>query len=133
MCMCVCVYACTGMFSVASNTLQAHGLQPTRFPCTWNSPGKNPGVGSHSLLQRIFPTQGLNPGLLHCRQILYPWATMETIGSRETSEEMMIIINSVGGKKQNKTVLGQRGNGWEDVEVVEFRYNFRVKVDGTYK
>ena len=58
---------------------------------------------------------------------------METIGSRETSEEMMIIINSVGGKKQNKTVLGQRGNGWEDVEVVEFRYNFRVKVDGTYK
>ena len=45
----------------------------------------------------------------------------------------MIIINSVGGKKQNKTVLGQRGNGWEDVEVVEFRYNFRVKVDGTYK
>jgi len=28
-------------------------------------------VGSHSLLQRIFPTQGWNPGLLHCRQILY--------------------------------------------------------------
>ena len=37
----------------------------------WNSPGKNTGVGSHSLLQGIFPTQGLNPGLLHCRQILY--------------------------------------------------------------
>ena len=29
------------------------------------------GVGSLSLLQGIFPTQGLNPGLLHCRQILY--------------------------------------------------------------
>ena len=35
------------------------------------SPGKNTGVHSHSLLQGIFPTQGLNPGLLHCRQILY--------------------------------------------------------------
>ena len=37
----------------------------------WNSPGKNTGVGSLSLLQGIFPTQGLNPGLPHCRQILY--------------------------------------------------------------
>ena len=34
-------------------------------------PGKNTGVDCHFLLQRIFPTQGLNPGLLHCRQILY--------------------------------------------------------------
>ena len=33
--------------------------------------GKNTGVGSHCLLQGIFPTPGLNPGLLHCRQILY--------------------------------------------------------------
>ena len=37
----------------------------------WNSLGQNTGVGSLSLLQGIFPTQGLNPGLLHCRQILY--------------------------------------------------------------
>ena len=37
----------------------------------WNSPGQNPGVGSLSLLQRIFLTQELNLGLLHCRQILY--------------------------------------------------------------
>ena len=37
----------------------------------WNSPGKNTGVGSHFLLQRIFLTQGLNPRLLHCRWILY--------------------------------------------------------------
>ena len=36
-----------------------------------DSPGKNTGVGSHSLLQGIFPTQGSNPGLPHCRQILY--------------------------------------------------------------
>ena len=36
-----------------------------------NSPGKNTGVGCHALLQGIFPTQGINPGLPHCRQILY--------------------------------------------------------------
>ena len=37
----------------------------------WNSPGQNTGVGSLSLLQRIFPTQELNWGLLHCRRTLY--------------------------------------------------------------
>ena len=37
----------------------------------WNSPGQNTGVGSLSLLQGIFPTQKLNLGLPHCRQILY--------------------------------------------------------------
>ena len=37
----------------------------------WNSPGQNTGVGSLSLLQGIFPTQGLNAGLPHCRWILY--------------------------------------------------------------
>ena len=36
-----------------------------------NSPGQNTGLGCHSLLQGIFPTQGSNAGLLHCRQILY--------------------------------------------------------------
>ena len=57
--------------SVVSDSLQPHGLQPTRFLCPWDSLGKNTGVGSHSLLQGVFPTQGQNPGLLHCRQILY--------------------------------------------------------------
>ena len=37
----------------------------------WNSPGKSTGAGSHSLLQGTFLTQGLNPGVLRCRQILY--------------------------------------------------------------
>ena len=37
-----------------------------------DSPGKNTGVGCHDLLQGIFPTQGSNPGLPHCRQILEP-------------------------------------------------------------
>ena len=37
----------------------------------WDSSGKNMGIDCHALLQGIFPTQGLNPGLPHCRQILY--------------------------------------------------------------
>ena len=51
---------------VVSSSLRPHGLYNQ-----WNPPGQNTGLGSHSLLQGIFPTQGLNPGLLHCRQILY--------------------------------------------------------------
>ena len=46
-------------------------LKPTRLLCQWDSPGKTTGEGCHSLPQGIFPTQELNPGLLHCRQILY--------------------------------------------------------------
>ena len=46
-------------------------LRPRGLYSPWNSPGQNTGVGSLSLLQRIFPTQGLNPGLPHCKQILY--------------------------------------------------------------
>ena len=50
----------------------SHGLQSTRLLCPWNSSGNNTGVGCHFLLQGIFPTLGLNPGLLHCRQIPVP-------------------------------------------------------------
>ena len=49
-----------------SNSLRLHGLYSP-----WNSPGQNAEVGYLSLLQGIFPTQGLNPGLLHCKRILY--------------------------------------------------------------
>ena len=45
--------------------------QLSRLLCPWASPGKNTGVGCHVLLEGISPTQGLNLGLLHCRQILY--------------------------------------------------------------
>ena len=49
----------------------ALGSLSARFLCPWNSPGKNTGVGTRSLLQGIFPTQGSNPHLPHCRRILY--------------------------------------------------------------
>ena len=53
---------------VVSNSLQPHGLYPTRLLCPWNSPGKNARVGNHSFLQGIFLTQGSNQGLLHHRR-----------------------------------------------------------------
>ena len=52
--------------SVVSDPLRPHGVYSP-----WNSPGQNTGVSSLSLLQGIFPTQGLSPGLLQCRWILY--------------------------------------------------------------
>ena len=52
-------------------TLWLNGLEPARLLCPWDSPGKNTEGGCHALLQGIFPTQGLNPGLPHCRRILY--------------------------------------------------------------
>ena len=47
--------------------LQPNGLQPARLLCPRKFPGKNTGMGYHFLLQGIFPTQGLNSGLLLCR------------------------------------------------------------------
>ena len=54
-----------------SDSSWPHGLGSTKLLCPWNSWGKNTGVSSHSLPQGIFLTQGLNPALLHSRQILY--------------------------------------------------------------
>ena len=59
--------------SVMSDSLQPHGLYSPR-----NSPRQNTGVGSLSLLQGIFPTQGSNPGLPHCRRILYQLSHQES-------------------------------------------------------
>ena len=50
---------------------QSDSLWPRGLYSWWNSPGQNTGVGSCSLLQAIFPTQELDPGLPHCRKILY--------------------------------------------------------------
>ena len=58
--------------SAVSDSLRPHGLYSPR-----NSSGQNTQVASPSFLQGIFPTQGLNPGVLHCSQILYQLATRE--------------------------------------------------------
>ena len=54
-----------------SCSVMSDSLQPHRLYSSWNSSGQNTGVGSCLLLQGIFPTQGLSPGLPHGRQVLY--------------------------------------------------------------
>ena len=58
-----------------------------------DSPGKNTGVGCHSLLQGIFPTQGSNPDLLRCKRILYHLSHQGSPGPR----------GAVGEKSMKKT------------------------------
>ena len=60
---CACVHACE-VNSVMSDSLRSHGLQPTRLLCPWNSPGKNPRVGCHALLQGDLPNPGIQPASL---------------------------------------------------------------------
>ena len=61
-------------FASESHSAVSDSLRPNVLYSPWNSPGQTIGVGGLSLLQGIFSTQGLNPGLPglpHCRQILY--------------------------------------------------------------
>ena len=60
-----------GLVAKSCPTLAIPWSVPTRLLCPWDSPGKNTGVGCHFLLQGIFLTQESNPGLLHCRQMIY--------------------------------------------------------------
>ena len=74
-----CTHACY-VTLVVSPSLRPYGLTPARLLCLWDSPGKSTRVAFHALLQGIFGTQRWNPclqWLLHCRQILYHWATGE--------------------------------------------------------
>ena len=59
-------------------------IDPSTLLCPWNSSGKNTGVSCYFLLQEIFPTQWLNPSLLHCRQILYLWSHASQIQKKRT-------------------------------------------------
>ena len=71
---CVCVSRL-----VMFNSFRPHRLWPARLLCLWDSPGKNTGEDCHSLLQRNFPIQGLNPSLLHHRQGLYRLSYREVL------------------------------------------------------
>ena len=78
--------------SVKSNSLWPHGLQPTRLLFPWNSPGKNTGVGSQSLLQGIFPTQRSNPGLCITGRFFTIWATREVVSKFQLYNTVLTTI-----------------------------------------
>ena len=71
--------------SVVSNSFANPWTVACQASLSMGFPGKNTGVGCPSLLQEIFSTQGLNPYLLHWRQILYQWAPGEAILSTRLS------------------------------------------------
>ena len=81
--------------SVLSNSLGPHGLRSL-----WNSPGQNTGVGSLSLFQGIFPTQGSNPPLPHCRRILYQ---LRHQGSPRILEWVAYTFSSRSFQPRNQT------------------------------
>ena len=76
-----------------SNCLWTHGVDSS-----WNSPDQDTGVGSLSLLQGISPTQGSNPGLPHCRQILYPLSH-----KGKGKKKKNIFLNNPGSKSEINT------------------------------
>ena len=95
-----------------SNSLWPQGLHNP-----WNSPDQNTGVGSRSLLQGIFPTQGSNPGLLHCRQIVYH---LSHKGSPRTLEWVSYPFSSGSSWPRNWTqvscIAGGFFTGWASRE-----------------
>ena len=85
--------------SVVSNSLRPHGLYSP-----WNSPGQNTGVGSISLLQGIFPTQGSNPHLLNYRQTLYQLSHKGK--KREVSQSCPTLCNLMDYSLSGSSIHG---------------------------
>ena len=81
--------------SVMSDSLQPHELYSPK-----NSPGQNTGVGNLSLIQGIFPTQQSNPGLPHCRRILYQLSHQ---GSPRILERVAYPFSSGSSQPRNQT------------------------------
>ena len=106
--------------SVTSDSLRPHGLYSP-----WNSLGQNTGVGSLSLLQGIFPTQGPNPGILHHKRIPYqlshqgsPWRTVDEVILQRSVAWSNLHFNKTTPNCWWKNHLGRRAtaHGWAGVE-----------------
>ena len=76
----------------------------------WNSPGQNAGVGGLSLLQGLSPSQGSNPGLPHCRRILYclshqgsPW---KSAAAAKSLQSCLTLCDPTDGSSPGSPVLG---------------------------
>ena len=89
------VYCVCDSRLVMSDSLWPHGLYSP-----WNSPGQNTGVVILSLLQGIFPTQGSNPSLPHCRKILYQ---LSHRGSPRTLEWVAYPFSKGSSQPRNQT------------------------------
>ena len=73
-----CLHRCCCLVAKSCPTFASPWTVTTGLLCSWDFPGKNTRVGCHFLLQETFQNQKSNPYLLHCRRILYHWATRDT-------------------------------------------------------
>ena len=116
-----------------SSSLRSHGLYSS-----WNSLGQNTGVGSLSLLQGIFPTQGLNPGLPHCEQILYqlshkgsPEETAEQAEERAKQKYLATFKLCPKIPQGPQKTHRRKGKGWEGFNIFKENTMTTVYPDGT--
>ena len=96
---CVCVCARAKSPQSCPTLCNPMDYSPIRPLCPWDSPGKKAGVGCHVLFQGIFPTRGLNPGLLcllHWQAGFFPTsATWEASGTLCTTLQFFYKSKSV--------------------------------------
>ena len=111
--LCLVAQSCTILYNPLDYSLpgsSAHG----------DSPGKNTGVGCQALLQRIFPNQGSNPGLPHCRQILYHLSHQ---GSPKILERVAYPFSRGSSRSRNWTgiscIAGRFFTSWATREIPE--------------
>ena len=113
---------------VVSDSLCPHGLYSP-----WNSLGQNTGVGSLSFLQGIFPTQGSNPGLPHCRQILYQvsprileWIAYPFSGGSSRPRNQTGVSCIAGGFFTNWAIRKAHFTVWVEMITILFINSFLV-------
>ena len=86
-----------------------HGQRSLGGYSPWDSPGQNTEVGSLSLLQGIFPTQGSNPGLPHCGHILHP---LSHKGSQRILEWVAYPFSRRSSRPRNQTGVSDIAGGF---------------------
>ena len=101
---------------------------PMDYNSPRNSPGQNTGVGSPSLLQGIFSTQGLSPGLPHCKQILYQ---LSHKGSPRILEWVAYPFSSGSSQPRNQTgvscIAGGFFTNWKrEVGIIKGSLNYSI-------
>ena len=104
---------------VMSDSLWPHGHR------SWNSPDQNTGVGSRSLLQGMFPTQGSNPGLPHSRRILYQLSYQ---GSPRVLEWVAYLFSSGSSQPRNRTWISCIAGGFFITWAMREALNQRLKM-----
>ena len=109
------------MISFLNTKVKVKVTQLYLFRTPWTSPGQNTVVGSFSLLQRIFPNQGSNPGLLHYRRILYQ---LSHKGNPRILEWVAYLFSSRSSQPRNRTrvscIAGRFFNNWATREIYIF-------------